>query len=139
MSQEFEHIQTDQDVDEILRLAVRKSGVATDLRARLVESAEELGISPDELAAAEEEYRTRKETEVQDRAARTKRRRVFVDHFATYLCVNLGLVGIWYFTSGERFWPIYPMLGWGLFGVLPHFWNAWIMNRDQEEEDEEED
>ncbi len=138
MAQEFEHLQTDQDVDEILRLAVQRSGGSTDLRARMAASAEELGITPEELAAAEEEYRTRRQEEVQEKAARIKRRRAFIDHLATYFCVNLGLVAIWYFSGRDYFWPIWPLTGWGLFGVLPHFWNAWVMNRD-EEKDEDED
>lgn len=52
-----QHLQTDEDVDNILRLAVRNSHPEMgDLRARLHASAAELGISPEELAAAEASY-----------------------------------------------------------------------------------
>jgi class 3 adenylate cyclase len=40
-------------------------------------------------------------------------------HFTTYLLVNLMLIGIWAAAGGGYFWPIWPMLGWGI-GVASH-------------------
>jgi class 3 adenylate cyclase len=40
-------------------------------------------------------------------------------HFAIYAVVNLMLVGIWAASGGGYFWPIWPMLGWGI-GVGCH-------------------
>ena len=47
--------------------------------------------------------------------------REFVGHAQTYVIVNALLVGIWLVTSGPGgyFWPIWPILGWGV-GVALH-------------------
>jgi class 3 adenylate cyclase len=40
-------------------------------------------------------------------------------HFAIYVVVNLMLVAIWAASGGGYFWPIWPILGWGI-GVGCH-------------------
>lgn len=40
-------------------------------------------------------------------------------HLTTYLLVNLLLIGIWAASGGGYFWPIWPILGWGI-GVGCH-------------------
>ena len=40
-------------------------------------------------------------------------------HFTIYLLVNLLLIGIWAASGGGYFWPIWPILGWGI-GVGCH-------------------
>ena len=55
---------------------------------------------------------------------RTPRRRDALDtsfriHFAIYSVVNLMLIGIWAASGGGYFWPVWPMLGWGI-GVGCH-------------------
>jgi class 3 adenylate cyclase len=35
-------------------------------------------------------------------------------HATTYALVNLMLIGIWAASGGGYFWPIWPMLGWGI-------------------------
>jgi hypothetical protein len=40
------------------------------------------------------------------------------EHVRTYVSVMLLLVAIWALTGAGYFWPIWPMVGWGLF-VLP--------------------
>ncbi len=35
-------------------------------------------------------------------------------HFAIYAVVNLLLIGIWAASGGGYFWPIWPILGWGI-------------------------
>jgi class 3 adenylate cyclase len=40
-------------------------------------------------------------------------------HFTVYLLVNLMLIGIWAASGGGYFWPIWPILGWGI-GVGSH-------------------
>src|SRR3954454_14330160 len=40
-------------------------------------------------------------------------------HLTTYLVVNLLLIGIWAASGGGYFWPIWPILGWGI-GVGCH-------------------
>jgi hypothetical protein len=48
-----------------------------------------------------------------------KKRAAFKSQAISYVAVNLFLIGIWYFTLGKKnmsahFWPIWPILGWGL-------------------------
>lgn len=57
-----EHLRSDEDVEEILKLAMEKSSVDGDLlRQRLTSTARELGISEEQLQEAEEEYRAKRE------------------------------------------------------------------------------
>jgi hypothetical protein len=60
-------------------------------------------------------------TEEQRRGAirRIQAKRGFRVHFAVYLAVNALLVLIWALTSATYFWPVWPMLGWGI-GVVAH-------------------
>ena len=45
---------------------------------------------------------------------RIQAKRGFWSHFAIYLAVNALLVVIWALTGAEYFWPIWPILGWGI-------------------------
>jgi len=40
--------------------------------------------------------------------------RAFQMHAATYFLVNLFLIGIWAASGAGYFWPIWPIMGWGL-------------------------
>jgi hypothetical protein len=51
---------------------------------------------------------------------RADMRIAFRSHLMSYVIVNAGLVGIYVATNfGGYFWPIWPMLGWGI-GVGVH-------------------
>jgi hypothetical protein len=63
-----------------------------------------------------------------------KQRVGFRMNLAAYVLVNLFLVGVWFVTSGGHaptlfdngesyFWPIWPILGWGL-GLAFHWYSA---------------
>ena len=45
----------------------------------------------------------------------------FRSHLMAYVVVNAGLIAIYLMTSdlGDYFWPIWPMLGWGI-GIGAH-------------------
>ena len=43
----------------------------------------------------------------------------FKIHLTVYLLFNVFLIGIWAASGGGYFWPIWPILGWGL-GVAAH-------------------
>jgi hypothetical protein len=53
-----------------------------------------------------------------------KLRAAFKQHLAVYFVVNSFLVLVWLFTTGWRmggyFWPIWPILGWGLAVALQY-------------------
>lgn len=56
---------------------------------------------------------------------RLQKKAEFRSHLTSYLLVNALLVGIWAFTSGvgTYFWPIWPILGWGV-GIGFHAWDT---------------
>ena len=62
-----------------------------------------------------------------DRAIkRLRKRRDFFGHLVVYAVVNGFLVAIWAVTTPHGFfWPVFPMLGWGIGVVL----NAWDVFR----------
>jgi uncharacterized membrane protein len=53
-----------------------------------------------------------------------KAKREFRTHLVVYVAVNLFLVAIWAVTGAEFFWPIFPMLGWGI-GLAIHAWETY--------------
>ena len=46
-------------------------------------------------------------------------RQSFKSHLTLYLLVNLFLIGIWAASGGGYFWPVWPILGWGI-GLAAH-------------------
>ena len=58
--------------------------------------------------------------------------RAFIEHARAYVLVNLLLVAIWAMTMfGGYFWPMWPMLGWGV-GLVAHaagtFNRSWALD-----------
>jgi hypothetical protein len=49
---------------------------------------------------------------------RIKEKRDFQIHTAMYVMVNVALVGIWWVVGAGFFWPIIPILGWGVGVVI---------------------
>jgi adenylate cyclase len=52
---------------------------------------------------------------------RIRAKRGFGVHAAVYAAVNLFLIAVWAITSRGYFWPIWPVLGWGV-GLGIHYW-----------------
>jgi uncharacterized membrane protein len=51
--------------------------------------------------------------------ARLNKKREFFTHLFVYAVVNAVLIAIWAMTGATFFWPIFPLLGWGI-GVVFH-------------------
>jgi hypothetical protein len=65
------------------------------------------------------------EQDLRERAVeRLKKKRDFHTHVFIYVAVNAFLVVIWAVTGSGYFWPIFPMLGWGI-GVLANAWDVY--------------
>lgn len=45
-------------------------------------------------------------------------------HLLAYILVNGFLVVIWAMTSGGFFWPVFPILGWGI-GLAFNVWDVY--------------
>jgi hypothetical protein len=50
---------------------------------------------------------------------RIRAKREFWMHVAIYLAVNAFLVVIWAMSSADYFWPVWPILGWGI-AIVAH-------------------
>lgn len=66
---------------------------------------------------------------------RIKQKRDFRQQLLTYLAVNAFLVAIWAVSGAGFFWPVFPIVGWGLFGIVPHAWRVYG-SRDEITEDQ---
>jgi hypothetical protein len=55
---------------------------------------------------------------------RLRKRRDFRIHVRVYVIVNTMLVVIWVVTGGF-FWPIFPILGWGIGGGCERLGRLW--------------
>jgi hypothetical protein len=65
------------------------------------------------------------EDELRERAvASLKKKRSFRASLITYLCVNAVLVVIWAISGAGFFWPIFPILGWGI-AICLQYWDAY--------------
>ena len=65
--------------------------------------------------------------------ARLKKKSDLRAHLFAYVVVNAMLVGIWAVTGAGFFWPIFPILGWGI-GVVFNVWD--VYRRDDPTEDD---
>jgi 2TM domain len=52
----------------------------------------------------------------------------FRTHLMIYLAVNAFLVVIWVWNDNPFFWPIFPIVGWGI-GVVANAWEAFRSDR----------
>jgi hypothetical protein len=64
---------------------------------------------------------------------RLKAKREFKTHVAVYVIVNALLVAIWAMSGGGYFWPIWPIVGWGV-GVAFNAWSAYFEKPISEDE-----
>jgi hypothetical protein len=109
------------DVQQILQKALAKKQEGEFSREQLSEMASELGISPEMLQSAEQEWQAQQSKDKQRQTFNRFRRQAFKAHLIAYLAVNVFLIAINLLTSPRYFWAIYPILGWGL-GLFFHGW-----------------
>ena len=63
--------------------------------------------------------------ELRDQAVKQlRKKREFSANLFAYVLVNAFLVGIWAVTGAGFFWPVFPILGWGL-GLFFHAWDVY--------------
>jgi hypothetical protein len=62
-----------------------------------------------------------------------KKKRDFKTHVVVYVTVNTFLVVIWAVTGADFFWPVFPILGWGI-GVAANAWDVYGRKPITEEE-----
>lgn len=116
----------DEEISEILRRAANIQGKEELDRAILERTAEELGISPEAVRQAEEEFQQTRVTYEEQQALKQEQKaftrhkwQEFYEHLATYLAVNSFLFFIDYRKDHSLSWVFYPLLGWGI-GMVIH-------------------
>ena len=57
------------------------------------------------------------------RRRRSRLRRWLGSHVATFVIVNTGLTAIWAASGSHDFWPVWPMIGWGMV-IAGHAYSA---------------
>lgn len=115
------------EISEIIKIAADIEGRAELDRAILERTAEELGISPEAIRQAEEEFRKNRELEVKRQEDLVEQKlfkrykwQEFYEHLASYVAVNGFLFFLDYRKDSELNWFWFPLLGWGI-GMLIHF------------------
>jgi len=74
-----------------------------------------------------------REEALRDKAIRRlKKKRDFHTHVLVYVLVNAFLVAIWMVSGHGYFWPIFPIVGWGI-GLVMNGWDVYL-NDDFDEE-----
>jgi hypothetical protein len=72
--------------------------------------------------------------ELRRRAVKRLRARAgFWTHLLIYLTVNTFIIVIWTVTSGGFFWPVFPIVLWGI-GLIANAWDAFgpdLMSEDR--------
>ena len=64
---------------------------------------------------------------------RIRAKRAFEHHATVYVAVNLFLIAVWALAGRGDFWPIWPLLGWGL-GLGLHCWSVFRQRPISEDE-----
>ena len=54
---------------------------------------------------------------------RLRAKREFTAHLLAYVMVNTILIAVWAMTGAGFFWPIFPLMGWGI-GIAFHAWDT---------------
>jgi hypothetical protein len=80
----------------------------------------------------------RDERTVRERALeRIEKKQEVHAHLLAYVLVNAMLVGIWAVTGAGFFWPVFPLLGWGI-GIGFHAWDTYRVGEPSEAQIERE-
>lgn len=113
-----------EDVQQILQRALARQQQDDYSHRQLLEMAAELGILPEILRQAEQEWLAQRDEFYQRRSFNAYLRSAFRDHLIPYLAVNTFFLLLNLFATPYYFWSIYPLLGWGL-GLFLHGWHAY--------------
>ena len=123
------------EAEQILKLASKKmSGIGSISGDELVRTASELGITPDALQEAEEEFeRTRTEQQSRQNFDRYTRKE-FLSHLVFYLVINGALMALDLRSDGKLGWSYYPLILWGI-GILAQAWSTFARSSEDYEKE----
>ncbi len=118
---------SDEEVSAIFRRALARGGQRDTIdHSELVDIARSSGISPEQLEAAINEEASEGDLDAAKEKWIRRHRREFFSHLTTYAIINGFLVFVYMMSGGGYFWPIWPMMGWGI-GIAFHFVNTFFV------------
>lgn len=122
-----------EDVQQILQLAIAKRSNDEDFsRVQLLEMADELGISPENLAVAEEQWLTRQDEFKERQQFDNFRRNKLKQNFVRYVIVNFFVIGLNLVLFQSANFGLTIALLWGLILAL-NTWKAYEMDPEEYE------
>ncbi len=120
-----------EEAQEILKIAFAQRQETEEMsREQLLETAAELGISPSELAVAEQQWRLQKQENQKKDQFSIERRRNLKQNFIRYAIVGSFLILINLVTTGGLSSALSILLFWGLFLAL----KTWKVSQTKGEE-----
>jgi hypothetical protein len=118
-------IYTSEDAQAILQLAIARREEAGELsRVQLFEIAAELGISEQDIVAAEQQWLANRGELQEKQAFNYYRRKRLLKDFTKYGIVNTFLVLLNLAASHQLSWSLFVLLTWGL-GLSLNAWNVY--------------
>ena len=125
----------DDEADQILRVAASMSSNDGRLSyEKLLDTAAELGISPEAVEKAERQVMVQRQEQLLLAEFDRVQRRAFFGHLVSYLSVNAGLIVLNLLTSPHHLWFYWAFFGWGI-GLLSHACVVFVRSSDSYREE----
>jgi 2TM domain len=122
-----------EDAQEILKLAIARREDKGELtRVQLVEIATEMGVSQEDLLAAEQEWFLYRGDVQERKQFNDYRQGIFKQNAERFLIVNAFLIVLNLVTSGTLSWCWYILIIWGL-GLTLNAWQTFKSNTEEYE------
>ncbi len=129
MSAPGQRFYDEDEAEEILHLAASISSSDGKMSyERLLETAAELGITPEAVEAAEKKVVSERQDRLLKAQFAAAQRQALVAHLISYVSVQVGLFAINMLTSPHELWFYWPMLAWGI-GLFTHALSYLFPNR----------
>ncbi|NER98721.1 MAG: 2TM domain-containing protein [Symploca sp. SIO1B1] len=123
-----------EDIQQILNLAIARQADQGELsREQLVEIATELGISPENILQAEQEWIARQEEQQKRRKFNLYRTLQLKKSFGKFIIINAFLIVINLLSAGQLSWSLYILLLWGM-GLGVKVWNNYQLQGEEYEQ-----
>jgi hypothetical protein len=105
-------LQSDEDIEAILKIAVARTGRldSQTLRERLAASATELGLTPEQVAEAEEEWNREEKDRKEIAVFKAHQRKRFNELVGSCAIVAVFLTAVNVITDRTVLWVIWPIL-----------------------------
>lgn len=122
-------LRNDDDVEAILRIAVNQASISggQSLRERLLAAADELGLTPEQIAEAEKKYFIEQQEKAELAEFTKHQRNEYMEHAGAFLGVNATLFVINFLTAGHISWAWWVFFAWGI-GIVCGFPSAFMVN-----------